>query len=86
MPTRHKWDHFKRHHYLCLKCGTMKENILDGDDWRTMFYLPDGRKVFRALVPVCTPGRLTADRLARFAEIRAKIHAENKSSGSVDST
>jgi hypothetical protein len=83
-PTRHKWDHFKPHHYFCLRCGTLKENVFENGTWIGVFYLPDGRKVFRAHVPPCEAGSKTAERLKRFAEIQAKTAGENKSDESSD--
>jgi hypothetical protein len=77
---RHAWVKVKEHTYLCTSCGTTKQNIGEGVEWRTKYWLPDGRSAFLTHVPPCAIGPKTEERLMKWAqqqEAEAETNADD---------
>lgn len=69
-PKRHRWLKLKEHWYVCLDCGTLKENRKQGGEWVQWFTRPyEGKPFASRFVPPCEVGPLTAQLLAQANEI-----------------
>lgn len=73
-PERHKWLKPCAHWYVCVKCGTLRENEQrpEGGFWRTWWHCPDGRRVLMTATPHCEPGEFTNELFAWAARLEAE--------------
>ena len=69
---RHRWVKPEIHHYVCGKCGIEKINIEeDRSYWVQEYRMPDGTVQRFDKVPPCAPGKLTDERLKKYANVIA---------------